>query len=192
VERISFTSPASYHSGQNKTASFAGDQWAIIPRLTLSLGVRFDNDAITRSTHTALRAGFLLALSKNGSTLLKGGVGIFYDRVPLMIPTFPDLPDRTVTTLDQNGAGVSSVFYRNEISGPLRNPRSTSWNLDSIGSFCRDCGSASHTNSASLRMTSLYRRSPLETQEHLISPTAAVIRVRNSKRQFATSCISMC
>jgi hypothetical protein len=130
VERISFTSPASYHTGQNETAWFAGDQWAMIPRLTLSLGVRFDNDAITSSTHTAPRAGFLLALSKDGSTLLKGGVGIFYDRVPLMIPTFPDLPDRTVTTLDQNGAAVSSVFYRNEISGPLRNPRSTSWNLE--------------------------------------------------------------
>lgn len=130
VERISFTSPASYHTDQNETAWFAGDQWAIIPRFTLSLGVRFDNDAITSSTHTAPRAGFLLSLSEDGKTLLKGGVGIFYDRVPLMIPVFPDLPDRTVTTLDQNGAALSSVFYQNEIRGPLRNPRSTSWNVE--------------------------------------------------------------
>ena len=130
VESISFSSPTSYSTDQNETAWFAGDQWAIIPRFTLSLGVRFDNDAITRSTHTAPRAGFLLALTKDGKTLLKGGVGVFYDRVPLMVPIFPDLSDRTVTLLDQNGAPVSSVFYQNKIIGQLRNPRSTSWNVE--------------------------------------------------------------
>ena len=62
--------------------------------------------------------------------MLKGGVGLFYDRVPLMVAAFPDLPDRTVTMLGQNGAAASSVFYQNEISGELQNPRSTSWNLE--------------------------------------------------------------
>jgi outer membrane receptor for ferrienterochelin and colicin len=130
VERITFTLPTSFATDQNETAWFAGDQWAILPRLTVSLGVRCDNDAITSSTHAAPRAGFLLALTKDGKTLLKGGVGVFYDRVPLMVPTFPDLPDRTVTLLDQNGAPASSVFYQNKINGQLRNPRSTSWNLE--------------------------------------------------------------
>ena len=130
VERISFTSPTSFATDQNETAWFAGDQWSIVPRLTLSLGVRFDNDAITSSTHAAPRAGFLLALTKDGKTLLKGGVGVFYDRVPLMVPVFPDLSDRTVTLLDQNGAITSSVFYQNKIIGQIRNPRSTSWNLE--------------------------------------------------------------
>lgn len=130
VERITFTLPTSYSANQDETAWFAGDQWAIIPHLTLSLGVRFDHDAITSSTHAAPRAGLLLALTKDGKTLLKGGVGVFYDRVPLMIPTFPDLPDRTVTLLGESCAPLCSVFYQNEISGPLRNPRSTSWNLE--------------------------------------------------------------
>ncbi len=130
MERISFTAPTSFRVDQNETAWFAGDQWAILPRLTLSLGLRFDNDTITSSTHPAPRAGFLLALTKDGRTLLKGGVGLFYDRVPLMAPTFVDLPDRTVTMLDLNGAAAGSVFYRNEINGALRNPRSTSWNVE--------------------------------------------------------------
>jgi outer membrane receptor for ferrienterochelin and colicin len=130
VERISFTSPTSFRVDQNETAWFAGDQWAIIPRLTLSFGLRFDNDTITGSTHAAPRAGFLLSLTRDGKTLLKGGVGRFYDRVPLMAPTFPALPDRTVTVLGQNGAALSSVFYRNRIINALENPRSTSWNLE--------------------------------------------------------------
>jgi outer membrane receptor for ferrienterochelin and colicin len=130
VERISFTSPTSFRINQNETAWFAGDQWAIHLRLTLSFGLRFDNDTITSSTHAAPRAGFLLSLTGDGKTLLKGGVGRFYDRVPLMAPTFTDLPDRTVTVIDQNGAALSSVFYQNKIVGELRSPRSTSWNLE--------------------------------------------------------------
>ena len=130
VERISFTSPTSFRISQNETAWFAGDQWAINPRLTLSFGLRFDNDTITSSTHAAPRAGFLLSLTGDGKTRLKGGVGRFYDRVPLIAPTFTNLPDRTVTLLDQNGAALSSVIYQNKIIGELRSPRSTSWNLE--------------------------------------------------------------
>jgi Carboxypeptidase regulatory-like domain len=130
VERISFSSPTSFHVDQNETAWFAGDQWAVTPRLTLHLGIRFDHDAITSSTHAAPRAGFLVALTQDGKTLLKGGVGLFYDRVPLMAATFSDLPNRTVTALGENGAPMKSVFYQNRITGELRNPRSTSWSLE--------------------------------------------------------------
>jgi len=130
LEHISFTSAASYRIDQNETAWFAGDQWAIVPRLTLDLGIRFDNDTITSSTHAAPRAGFLLALTRDGKTLLKGGGGLFYDRIPLMVPVFPALPNRTVTVLGQNGTLLNSVFYQNKIIGELQNPRSTSWNLE--------------------------------------------------------------
>jgi len=130
LEHISFTSAASYRIDQNETAWFAGDQWAIVPRLTLDLGIRFDNDTITSSTHAAPRAGFLLALTRDGKTLLKGGGGLFYDRIPLMVPVFPALPHRTVTVLGQNGTLLNSVFYQNKIIGELQNPRSTSWNLE--------------------------------------------------------------
>jgi outer membrane receptor for ferrienterochelin and colicin len=127
IERISFTSPSSFQVDQNETTWFAGDQWAISTRLTLNLGVRFDSDTITSSIHAAPRAGFLLAVTGDGKTLLKGGVGLFYDRIPLMVPIFPNLPNRTVTVLGQVD---STVLYRNTINGDVENPRSTSWNLE--------------------------------------------------------------
>ena len=130
VEGITYTSPTSFHVSQNETAWFAGDQWAIVPRLTVTVGLRFDNDTLTSSTHAAPRAGFLLALTSDGKTLLKGGIGRFYDRVPLMAAIFPDLPNRTVSILGQNGQPIDSVAYQNQIEGGLRNPRSTSWNLE--------------------------------------------------------------
>jgi len=130
VERIAFTPPTSFQVSQNETAWFAGDQWTIKARLTLDIGVRFDYDTITASTHVAPRAGFLLALTNDGKTLLKGGAGLFYDRVPLMAASFVDLPDRTVTLLGLNGEATSSVPYSNQVAARLRNPRSTSWSLE--------------------------------------------------------------
>ena len=130
VERINYTSPTSFDVSQNEAAWFVGDQWASTPRLTVSLGLRFDNDTITSSTHAAPRVGFLLALTSDGRTLLKGGIGRFYDRIPLMAVSFSDLPNRTVSILGQNGQPTESVSYQNQIDGALRNPRSTSWNLE--------------------------------------------------------------
>jgi hypothetical protein len=130
VERITFSSPAGFSVAQNETAWFIGDQWALARRFTLTPGLRFDYDAITHSTHPAPRVGFLLELTRDGKTLLKGGVGLFYDRVPLNAPTFTALANRTVTVLGPNGESSTSVAYVNEIEGRLRNPRSRSWNLE--------------------------------------------------------------
>src|SRR5439155_1080766 len=109
---------------------FVGDKWTISNRLTLDLGLRFDRDSVTDSVNTAPRAGFILALTGDGKTLLKGGAGFFYDRVPLNIPAFPDLPNRTVSELNPAGGVISSTAYANVISDGLRNPRSEVWNVE--------------------------------------------------------------
>lgn len=130
VERISFSDPTSFSIDQNETSWFVGDQWALSQRFTLSPGLRFDYDTITHSAHAAPRVGFLLTLTKDAKTLLKGGVGRFYDRVPLLAATFRDFPDRTVTILGENGIPSTSTFYENKLNGQLRNPRSLSWNVE--------------------------------------------------------------
>jgi len=40
---------------QNEFAWFGGDQWIVGPRLTVNVGLRFDNDSITDSIHAAPR-----------------------------------------------------------------------------------------------------------------------------------------
>ena len=130
VERINFTPATAFAIDQNEAAWFVADQWAVVPRFTLSLGLRSDTDSVTSSTHASPRGGFLWELTKDAKTLLKGGVGVFYDRVPLLVPTFTDFPDRTVDTLSPRGAVLASTSYLNRIASPVRNPRSTSWNLE--------------------------------------------------------------
>ena len=130
IERITFTPAGSLRAGQNETAAYVFDQWAPLSRLSFGLGLRSDSDTVTGSTHVAPRGSMLLTLTGDGKTLLSGGVGIFYDRVPLMLPTFSNLPERTVSMYDSTGQISSSTAFVNRIAGGLRNPRSTSWNIE--------------------------------------------------------------
>jgi hypothetical protein len=129
IERITFTEASHSYVSQHEVTWFASDHWTVTSRLLLELGLRFDSDTVTSSAHAAPRAGFQLALTGSGRTMLRGGVGEFYDRVPLMIPAFASLPNRTVFVFDPAGQVISTTSYTNEFVGELRNPRSTAWNL---------------------------------------------------------------
>jgi Carboxypeptidase regulatory-like domain len=130
IEQIEFGPTSRFDIHQNEAAAFVGDEWAPFSRVTLDLGLRVDRDSITRSTNVAPRAGFALLLTNDSKTLLKGGVGIFYDRVPLNIASFPLLPDRTVNDLGSTGEILNSESFTNTITGRLRNPRSVGWNVE--------------------------------------------------------------
>ena len=129
IERIVFTPGTTASVAQHEVTWFVGDHWTVVPRLLFDFGVRLDSDTVTSSARVAPRAGFQLALTSDGRTMLQGGVGEFYDRVPLMIPAFRSLPERTVLLLSSAGDIASSRAYSNEIVGGLLNPRSTAWNL---------------------------------------------------------------
>jgi hypothetical protein len=130
LQTIDFSAPTGFSIHQTEFAWFAGDQWKPWSRLMLNLGLRFDRDSITESTHAAPRAAMTLALTKDRKTLLKAGGGLFYDRVPLNAPAFTHFPDRTLVNLDPAGQVISSVPYSNVITGGLKNPRSGAWNVE--------------------------------------------------------------
>jgi outer membrane receptor protein involved in Fe transport len=130
LERIQFGPTSTFSIHQNETAWFLGDKWTVSNRLIFDLGLRFDQDSVTNSVNTAPRVGFVLALTGDGKTTLKGGAGFFFDRVPLNVPSFRYLPNRTVTELNSAGDADGSTRYSNVISNGLENPRSEVWNLE--------------------------------------------------------------
>ena len=130
LERIQFGPTSTFATDKNETAWFIGDRWTVSNRLSFDLGLRFDRDSLSDSINTAPRIGFILGLTKDGRTVLKGGAGFFYDRIPLNIATFTDLPARILNTLDPSGQVLTSTNYSNVISNGLRNPRSEVWNLE--------------------------------------------------------------
>ncbi|UWZ85195.1 ATP-binding protein [Occallatibacter riparius] len=130
LERIDFGPTSNISVHQNEVAWFAGDKWSVSDRLAVDLGIRLDWDSVTGSVNAAPRAGFTLSLTGDGKTVLKGGAGFFYDRVPLNIPAFRDLPNRTVTELNSAGGAVSSTEYSNVLSSDLNSPRGEVWNVE--------------------------------------------------------------
>src|SRR5215469_8857615 len=130
IERIDFSRPSAFHLDQNETAFYFSDQWTVSSRLSFDYGVRVDSDTRTDSVHVAPRGGVLVSITGDGKTLLKGGAGIFYDRVPLFLPAFEKFPDRTVSFLDSTGDISNLTSYVNTIAGSLQNPRSTTWNVE--------------------------------------------------------------
>ena len=63
---------------------------------------------------------------KNHATVIRGGIGLFYDRAPLSVGYFTQLPERTVTTFAADGISITDGPRRfaNIVAARLRNPRS--------------------------------------------------------------------
>jgi hypothetical protein len=66
---------------------FAEDKWQLNDQLTLNLGVRYDHQKHTPASKddVAPRAGFAWNVGGAGNTVVRGGVGKFYNYVPVVL-----------------------------------------------------------------------------------------------------------
>ena len=56
--------------------------------LVFDLGLRYDRDSIGKNNNLAPRLGFVVTPTDSGRTVVRGGVGIFYDKIPLNVGSF--------------------------------------------------------------------------------------------------------
>ncbi|HJZ80801.1 MAG TPA: TonB-dependent receptor [Pyrinomonadaceae bacterium] len=116
---------------QNEYAAFVQDNWEFNGRLTLDAGLRFDRDRLGAQNNFAPRLGLVFLPTASERTVVRGGVGLFYDKIPLNIGAFAQYPSQRLTTFAANG--VTPVdgprLFRNTPPGDLRNPYSLAWNV---------------------------------------------------------------
>jgi outer membrane receptor protein involved in Fe transport len=66
---------------------YAQDEWKVAPSFTLNAGLRYDLQFLhtirTDTNNVAPRVGFAWAPSASGRTIVRGGAGLYFDRVPL-------------------------------------------------------------------------------------------------------------
>jgi TonB dependent receptor/TonB-dependent Receptor Plug Domain len=104
ASEITYASPLSSSVAKNNLTFFAQDNWQINPRFLLDLGVRVDHDSLsTDSVSAAPRVGFLFAPTGDNRTAIRGGLGLFYDKIPLNIAAFPGFPEQTITQFAADG-----------------------------------------------------------------------------------------
>jgi hypothetical protein len=95
-------------------SGFIQDRLHLRANLSLDLGLRYENQRINVQTNLAPRAGFAWAPFKDGKTVVRGGIGVFFDKVPLNIRSFSFYPGRLVTRYATDGPTIiDRRYYRN-------------------------------------------------------------------------------
>jgi hypothetical protein len=100
---------------------FAQDNWQLHPRFALDLGIRIEHDSLSSdSLYAAPRIGFVFAPTRDERTAIRGGVGIFYDKIPLNVAVFPEIPAQTITQFAPDGISIvrPATTYTHVIATP--------------------------------------------------------------------------
>ncbi len=143
--RWDFQGSGSLHDEDTELGVFIQDHWAFNDRLALDLGFRYSGQTIGEPAAIAPRIGLVYSPGSSGKTILRGGVGIFYDRVPLLAGDFTQNPERVLTLFDPAGVPLGPpVVFRNAyekvdrehgVVVPSKNhldstPYNLTWNLE--------------------------------------------------------------
>ena len=138
-QRVDFTPPATVRRSLNEADAFVQDRWVVNKQFTIDGGLRFDQDGITHRNTVAPRFALMLRPLKDDRTIIRAGIGLFYDRTPASLSyftagngtgTLAHFPERTVTTYALDGITVTDgprLFVN--VSSPLRTARSVRWSL---------------------------------------------------------------
>jgi len=116
---------------QNEYSAFVQDKWELNSRVTLDAGLRFDRDQLSTDNNFAPRIGIVFLPTSSERTVVRGGVGLFYDKIALNVGSFAQYPNQRVTTFAADGVTVvdGPRLFRNSPPAELNNPYSVAWNV---------------------------------------------------------------
>jgi Carboxypeptidase regulatory-like domain len=109
------------------------DKWSLNRRVTLEYGVRYDRDNVAGENNFAPRISFAFLPILDGRTVLRGGVGLFYDKIDLNVATFTQMQERVLSRFGPDGQQVIGVPQLQRFvlgDSRFRTPRSVNWNIE--------------------------------------------------------------
>jgi hypothetical protein len=114
IERITFTGGQRFTNWDTEYTAFGQDHWTVSPRLAVDLGVRTESQVVSESLRVAPRGGISWNPFPHAGTVIRAGVGVFYDRVPLSVYSYSSYPNETVTMYGPGGLiSAGPFFYQN-------------------------------------------------------------------------------
>lgn len=131
VERITFGGMTAQHVSSTEAAVLAQDHWRMNDRVLLELGARVDHDGVLNRTNVTPRIGGVVGLLPEGRTVVRGGIGLFYDRTPLNVGAFESLEPRTITHYGADGLAIGApMALVNRAGSDLKTPFGRIWNIE--------------------------------------------------------------
>jgi hypothetical protein len=143
AQEITFLPGTAQNASDTAVAEFLQDHWVLNSDWAIDLGARLSNETKGWSAAVAPRAGVAFSPGKDGKTVIRTGVGLFYNLLPLLAGDFAANPARVITPFD--AAGLPSgppVTYTNAYAGrmnpltasalpsqPDTTPRNLTWNI---------------------------------------------------------------
>jgi Carboxypeptidase regulatory-like domain len=103
LERIDFSGPANLSDEDTEFEGFGQDDWLLNQSLSFDYGLRFSSESIGNTAEFAPRFGFVYSPTHTGSTVIRGGEGLFYNREALLAADYIENPTRTMTFYSPQG-----------------------------------------------------------------------------------------
>ncbi len=143
AQEITFLPGTAQRASDTAVAEFIQDHWVLNSHLAVDLGARLSSETKGWSVVAAPRAGVAFSPGKDGRTVIRTGVGLFYSLLPLLAGDFSANPTRVITPFDTAGLpNGPPVTYTNAYAGgmnpltasalpsqPGTTPRNLTWNV---------------------------------------------------------------
>jgi hypothetical protein len=131
ARRLDYSGASRQSVGNTDVAAFAQDRLQLSARWTIDLGARIDRDGIIDRVNLSPRIGTALQLTGSGSTVLRGGFGLFHGRTPSTVGAFTSFPGYTDTRYAVDGVTrVAAPVGVALVAAPeLETAHTRSWDL---------------------------------------------------------------
>jgi hypothetical protein len=112
-------------------ALFAQDRFQPNGRWYLEFGARLDRDGIVDRFNMTPRVGAAILLNESGTSVLRGGYGLFYERTPSTVGAFQQFESAVDTRFADDGTTLLGPPTRfvHMTAGGLQTPRSRTWDV---------------------------------------------------------------
>jgi outer membrane receptor for ferrienterochelin and colicin len=132
-QQLDFVGSGQLSRNKTEVLAYFEDKWSVNRRLNLEYGVRYDRDNVANENNLAPRISFAFLPVLDGRTVIRGGIGMFYNQIDLNVATFPQLQERVLTRFGPDGQQIIGQPQRQRLvlENPyFRTPRSVNWNIE--------------------------------------------------------------